>query len=330
MERKHSVNLLKVIAILLIFNSHSDILYPDGWSALATGGALGNSIFFIISGYFTRNRIDGWRAIVSRYVRLYLPVYMSIPVYALTRPGYLGDPFSIKRCFEAFVWPTPYWFVSASFVSFVLISAYVSTENQNRDRRFLRFTLLMVTVYAICYVFGMGDKDTWIVEDGKIFGLNVHFKCIYCFYLYVLGYHIKSSGKKLPAKIAAVLSLSCFALTYAIKILMQRNVIPMRFQFLTQACVCGFAVGALCAGLLCEDSYRQRGRFWISLIDNVSKLSLELYVTQILLIPFAAEWIGAPFPVNYVMTFFLALLLSLCLYSVDNKIAKALTGKLTL
>ena len=47
--RNELLNLMKVFAILLVFNSHCDPLYPVSY--LATGGALGNSLFFIISGY---------------------------------------------------------------------------------------------------------------------------------------------------------------------------------------------------------------------------------------------------------------------------------------
>ena len=42
------LNLLRVFAVFLVFNSHCDALYPV--SALATGGAMGNALFFVISG----------------------------------------------------------------------------------------------------------------------------------------------------------------------------------------------------------------------------------------------------------------------------------------
>src|SRR3712207_1035933 len=45
----HNTDILKCIAIILITNSHLDHLYP--WPYLGTGGALGNALFFMLSGY---------------------------------------------------------------------------------------------------------------------------------------------------------------------------------------------------------------------------------------------------------------------------------------
>ena len=43
-----STDLLRVVAIALVINSHMDELYP--WPVLGTGGAIGNSLFFLLSG----------------------------------------------------------------------------------------------------------------------------------------------------------------------------------------------------------------------------------------------------------------------------------------
>ena len=50
--RRQAIDALKVIAIFMVLNSHLDFLYPI--PALAAGGAAGNSLFFIISGFFVR------------------------------------------------------------------------------------------------------------------------------------------------------------------------------------------------------------------------------------------------------------------------------------
>ena len=44
-KRYELLDFLRVLAILLVLNSHLDNLYPI--SALATGGAAGNGLFFI-------------------------------------------------------------------------------------------------------------------------------------------------------------------------------------------------------------------------------------------------------------------------------------------
>ncbi|MDO5041777.1 MAG: hypothetical protein Q4D95_06780, partial [Peptoniphilus sp.] len=44
-----SINIMRACAALLIINSHYDDIYP--FPALATGGAIGNAIFFAVSGF---------------------------------------------------------------------------------------------------------------------------------------------------------------------------------------------------------------------------------------------------------------------------------------
>ena len=48
-KRLYYIDLLKVIAVFLIINSHCEPVYRI--KQLATGGALGNSLFFICSGF---------------------------------------------------------------------------------------------------------------------------------------------------------------------------------------------------------------------------------------------------------------------------------------
>ncbi len=49
-QRDTSVDILKFFAVFLIINSHADMMYPR-FSALATGGAIGDCIFLFVSGY---------------------------------------------------------------------------------------------------------------------------------------------------------------------------------------------------------------------------------------------------------------------------------------
>lgn len=49
-ERDNSVDIVKFIAVLLIINSHADIMYPQ-LRILATGGAIGDCLFLFCSGF---------------------------------------------------------------------------------------------------------------------------------------------------------------------------------------------------------------------------------------------------------------------------------------
>ena len=49
-ERNVGIDVLKFLAIILITNSHMELLYGK-YNALATGGAIGNALFFFCSGF---------------------------------------------------------------------------------------------------------------------------------------------------------------------------------------------------------------------------------------------------------------------------------------
>lgn len=60
--RNVSIDILKCLAAIIITNSHMDILYPC-CKALATGGAIGDALFFFCSGLpFSW---DGWEDLTT-------------------------------------------------------------------------------------------------------------------------------------------------------------------------------------------------------------------------------------------------------------------------
>lgn len=62
MKQNNSLEFLKFFAALLITNSHGGSLYPN--ASLATGGAIGNALFFFCSGFSLSmsnfDRFDNW------------------------------------------------------------------------------------------------------------------------------------------------------------------------------------------------------------------------------------------------------------------------------
>ena len=83
-KRLYYIDLLKVIAVFLIINSHCEPVYRI--KQLATGGALGNSLFFICSGFCLKEVIENkvsW--LVNKILKLYIPtVIITILFYTNT------------------------------------------------------------------------------------------------------------------------------------------------------------------------------------------------------------------------------------------------------
>ena len=49
-KRDISIDIIKFAAVILIINSHADIMYPQ-WKILATGGTIGDCLFLFCSGF---------------------------------------------------------------------------------------------------------------------------------------------------------------------------------------------------------------------------------------------------------------------------------------
>mgnify|MGYP000293741144 CR=1 FL=1 len=102
---------LRCLATCLITNSHFDNIYPI--AELATGGVLGNSIFFFVSGYCLSVKKQGFiRWILKKSYKLYVPLWI-VQVFCTIIGIYKFD--SIIQVFKMYVLPTNYWFLPANF-----------------------------------------------------------------------------------------------------------------------------------------------------------------------------------------------------------------------
>lgn len=77
-HRNVGIDILKFFAVILITNSHMDLLYGR-WSILATGGAIGDALFFFCSGFTLflgqKRRFDNYYK--RRIQRIYPTVFMN-------------------------------------------------------------------------------------------------------------------------------------------------------------------------------------------------------------------------------------------------------------
>ena len=135
MNRDKAIDLLKFLAVVFVVNSHMDICYPDAYKSLATGGSLGDALFFFCSGYtlFLGKNLE----FLCWYKRRLARILPSVIVCVL---GY--------SCIYGEGWYTAvggYWFVRCIFLYYVVIyfvRRYLS------ERMWLAFTCVGVIVCA--------------------------------------------------------------------------------------------------------------------------------------------------------------------------------------
>ena len=300
----HALNCLKVLAILLVFNSHCGNLYPV--EALATGGALGNALFFIISGYLLKISPDEsfWPRIKKRIVQLYPGMLIVSVIYAVAFRFY---PDSFPTFVTRFIWPTGYWFVGGLLLFDAVI--YFLEKKKIFDK-FLLYSVVIWVVY-FAYYFLFIDRSAWTVEEHGVFRL------IYYFYIYSFGYCLKSKKIKLNISSSILLLISAFAFTgnFAWKFAMSKVPELLQIQCICQILGVLFAVSMLLLALNVEESYCRFLRGGIAVVDFWSRYSLEIYLTQRTSQRIAQS---INFPINLIVAVILTLMYSLLLKKITG------------
>lgn len=309
-EQLHALNLLKVFAILLVFNSHCGDLYP--YSVMATGGALGNSLFFILSGYFvTIHGEPFFPWIRKKFFQLYPGMWLVSIVNAIVLRYKWSD--IAQNFVYRYIFPTGYWFVGGLLLFNIIIWFL---EKYKVFEKFFLYTILLATIYVVWYIF-LIDKTVWSVED------HGFFRMIYYFYIYSVGYCLKSRKihlKLLPpvAFVAAVVGLVG---NTGWKFVMIKVPLLMKTQFLCQMFCIVFAVSAIIWGLNIEKAYCEKVPEKIkSNMDFWSRYSLEIYFAQRIAQRKIA--IGIPFPINLVIAILCTMVYALLIKKVMQKITK--------
>lgn len=86
-QRDVSIDILKFLAALFITNSHMELLYGK-YSVLATGGSIGDVLFFFCSGFTLlmgrTGRFDNWykRRINRIYPTVFAWAIVSTPAFS--------------------------------------------------------------------------------------------------------------------------------------------------------------------------------------------------------------------------------------------------------
>ena len=141
-----SVSFLRTFAALIIINSHCGSLYPI--AAFAKGGALGNSLFFLMSGFLLypiRMGFVEW--ITKRYVRLYIPTFILGVLLIIIHYVNGVINISLNSLFFTFIFPEHRWFVCALIIMYPLF--YIISTNYAGFKNYFYCSLFLMALYII-------------------------------------------------------------------------------------------------------------------------------------------------------------------------------------
>ena len=179
-------SIFRTIAIICILNSHLDGFWRSSY--LASGGSLGNTMFFFISGFSLTNQLnissiknlfsfETIKWILARLKRLYYPFWFYIVLFSLINILFYFSKFkfNLSYNFSSLVFPTEYWFLG-ELVILYLLTPLESFLKKKKLKKLIY--ILLFSLYGIIYYLNLIKTENY--------GLFVEFSSLrYIFYAIV-------------------------------------------------------------------------------------------------------------------------------------------------
>ncbi len=281
-KRDPAIDFVKCLAALLIVNSHLDSFYPVDLRSLATGGAIGNSLFFYCSGYtLAQGRLLSFTAWYKRRLSRILPTFLVCTIVC------------------SYLLVTPWWSTAAAFWFVRCILAHYAALYVIRTRLMEHKTIVWIATAALIVGWWMlmeNPQDD--IYDAAYFLWLHYFPCT------LLGlFAAFSSRRPSPSRSAAVAAFLVFAY-YAIRFIAVGSVEFGALQLLAVAVVAllpHYLVNAARtpAVTVLMDSHVGRA------VRFVGGLSLEIYLIHFLI---ASRGSDLVFPLNVIQIFIVTIL----------------------
>lgn len=285
MKRDIGIDLIKFLAALLITNSHMEKFYPDALGFMATGGAIGDALFFFCSGFtlFLKplGRFDNWYK--KRISRIFPTAFTWILLSVLL----FGTDMSVAAALK---WSGG-WFVKCIMIYYVIL--YIVN---NLAINHLRITFVITFVLiAVCYV--VWDNPIGI----SIYG-DTYFKWL-MFFIYMLFGSIVGTGnvKAITGRMSVVLFAISILSFYGVVIFSQRIQLVNNLQFISTVPLLGI-VYSMYSFCNCKKAKQMFENKVINrIVMFVGGMCLEIYIVQGNLLP--KMNFGITYPANYILAF---------------------------
>lgn len=289
-EHNYSIDILKFLAAILITNSHMGILYHP-YEKFATGGALGDVLFFFCSGFTLfmgkMDRFDNW------YKKRITRIYPTIFAWALFSSIFFGKHLDAKEQWLI----GGGWFISCIMLYYLLLYLI--------RKYFIKRLFLVFLVYSlfllIWYLFE--DKTTMFMYGAT------YFKWGHYFLFMLLGAHIGSSTKGWTVSLKKDINMLILSLIlfYGLQYLAQKNIMFSNLQIVTLIPLCGITIYFY---KICNADFLIRlakSKIFGRIIGVISALTLEIYLVQTSLF---TDTLNFLFPLNLVIVFVLIILVA--------------------
>lgn len=292
-EKNLSIELLKFLAVIIVANSHMEPLYGK-YDFLATGGAIGDVLFFFVSGYTLFlgrfGRFDNW------YKRRIKRIYPSIISWAILL-SFIGiQEITFSRVVKGYT-----WFISCImlyYIALYFIRKYYSSKPL--------LPFIVCTVFVLLWYF---------FEDISVFFMYgaTYFKWLYYFLFMLMGAYVGNKTIELKSSssqgiVLLIISLISF---YGFMVLLSRFKILAYYQVISLVPLIGIVLYSyrLCSTSKVEKLMKSKFGF---ILRFVAGLCLESYIVQMTIIrnQTLSDLLNPIFPINLLITFLLIIILA--------------------
>ncbi|MBQ8201318.1 MAG: acyltransferase [Clostridia bacterium] len=306
------ITALRALAAILITNAHYTDVYPV--SIIASGGLLGDVLFFAVSGYCLSNIRTGflpWYG--KRLMRVYPPVLLITLIYMLLGFYRLGE----WNLAQWYLYPTYYHFVASIIVLYIpyyFVAKYVKSRKQ-----LLAVAGAVLAVWVLAYAFGY-DKSRYHIDTVREPMIRFLFFEAMLMGLYFKRFQRPGSTNRGKRCLSFLLLFALIVLYFATKLLFSRRASLAPWQLLNQ-----FVLLALLYSVF---SHMSRTEGWLhrlpagvwKAVSFLAGLTLEIYLVQYVVIEQLAK--AAPFPLNWLIVTGVILLAAFALQWLNSAVVK--------
>ncbi|WP_294453588.1 acyltransferase [uncultured Bacteroides sp.] len=283
-ERNIGIDILKFFAALLITNSHMELLYGK-YSMLATGGAIGDVLFFFCSGFTLflgrMGRFDNW------YKRRIRRIYPTVFAWAILGAFIFNQQYGM----DYIIIHGGGWFVTCIMIYYVIL--YIIKRFMFNK---LRLVFIIASIITIIWYL-LIDRP----ENYNMYG-NTYFKWCHYFLFMLLGAMMGVSKKELKYSFRYdLMKLSCSVIIYyAILFSGRLNPVCSELQIISLIPLLYIVYYSykVCNSEKMKMLYNKKVLGWC--MKFIGGLCLEIYLVQYTLF---TDKMNSIFPLNIILMF---------------------------
>ena len=274
-KRNDAIDILKFLAVVLILNSHFDKIYLPPFDKLATGGTIGDAMFFLCSGFTML--LGGGKSFANYYKKRIYRIYPSVIAWAIIGVVAFNKRDSLMSLIQGG------WFVNCIMIYYIPIY-FIKRYCENK----VEYCMIAYSaIFLAIYLWWERPESFNILKDPWM-------KWWFLFFVMLLGAYLGKNSQNLVSDrkdgLFLILSLVSFHLfAFARKYYLDVQVLTV--PTLMGICYYGYKV---CAKSYVLDFYnRVRPVRWA--IRFMGGLCLEIYLINLTII---TEKLNHLFPLN--------------------------------